>query len=311
MPSVQSQLFRLALKYYIAPRFNPMMPLAEQRALQAKLNRQAKLPAGVAMQKVNAWGTAAEWLCAPGVNEEQVILYLHGGLTSGLSNAHRDLAARLSRASRAWVLLPEYRLAPEHPFPAALEDVITVYHWLLAEGFEPRNIVVAGDFAGAGLGLSLLVSLRDTNMPLPAAYVALSPWYDLDFTGESYQTNAQLDPVLQEVSLRRMAGYYLGENNPRSPLVSPLYAGLRGLPPMFIQVGSDELLLSDALRVAARAKASDVEIELEVGEGLWHGWPMAGSNVPEARQAVNRLATFIQARLGEEAQKMLEMALLV
>jgi acetyl esterase/lipase len=224
-----------------------------------------------------------------------VILYLHGGgWTLGWSGVHRRLVAYLCRAAACRALVADYRLAPEYPFPAALEDCLTVYRWLLKSGTAPGDIVIAGDSAGGNLTLATLLSLRDAAEPLPAAAVCVSPMTDLLGTGASFRTNK--DPVVTAEFALMMARHYAGAQDPRSPLISPFYAELYGLPPLLIHVGGDEILLSDAEGFADKARAAGVDVRLVVWPRMWHVWHLLPS-LPEARQAIEAIGGFIRERV--------------
>ena len=216
----------------------------------------------------------------------------------GSCNTHRAMVAHIARACGMRGLLLDYRLAPEHPYPAAVDDSISAYHWLLCNGIEARNIIIAGDSAGGGLALASLVSLRDGGYPLPAAAVCLTPWTDLAGTGESLKTRAKVDPrlTLQELSL---GGHYVGNNDPRHPLISPLYAHLHGLPPLLIQAGNDDMLLSDSTRLADQAKNAGVDVTLDVWDRMWHVFHLHVPRLPEARRAIDAIGTFVRQHLGE------------
>jgi len=251
---------------------------------------------------VRAGGVPAEWLVLPGSLTDRVVLYFHGGAYClGSLDTHRGLAATVARAAQARALLIDYRLAPEHPFPAAVLDAQAAYAWLLDQGIVPEQVALAGDSAGGGLLLALMVSLSEAGQPLPAAGVCLSPWADLSLSGRSWTTNARRELILSAVKMRQMAQLYLGDADPLTPLASPLYADLAGLPPLLIQVGGDEALLSDAEEVALRAKAAGVEVELEVWPGMFHAWQLTSRAIPEARQAIERIGSFLQARFAGAA----------
>jgi acetyl esterase/lipase len=259
----------------------------------------AKFPIApdITCEKVDAVGVPAEWLVAPGAESGRVLLYLHGGgYVIGSINTHRDLAGRLSRAAAARVLLIDYRLAPEHPQPAAVEDATAAYRWLLRNGAAPARTVIAGDSAGGGLTVATLVALRDAGEPLPAAGVCLSPWVDLEGIGESMTTKASVDPIVQRPGLLWFANLYLGGAHPRTPLAAPLYADLHGLPPLFIHVGTAETLLDDATRLADRAKAAGVDVTLEAWEEMIHVWHLFAALLPEGQQAIERLGASIRQR---------------
>lgn len=245
---------------------------------------------------VRAGGVPAEWLVLPSSLTGRVVLYFHGSV-----DTHRGLAATVASAAQARALLIDYRLAPEHPFPAAVLDAQAAYAWLLDQGIVPEQVALAGDSAGGGLLLALMVSLRGGGQPLPAAGVCLSPWADLTLSGRSWTTNARRDLLLSAVTLRQMGQLYLGDADPLTPLASPMYADLAGLPPLLIQVGGDEALLSDAEEVALRAEAAGVEVELEVWSGMFHVWHLTSRVIPEARHAVERIGAFLQARFAEAA----------
>jgi monoterpene epsilon-lactone hydrolase len=261
-----------------------------------QLASMAQLPEDVKCEPVDAGGVPAEWITTPDVISQRVILYLHGGgYVGGSISTHRDLVARISRVSKARILIIEYRLAPEHPFPAALEDAVAAYRWLISnEGIKPDNLIVAGDSAGGGLTVACLVNLRDEGVALPAAAVCLSPWTDLAGTGESVKSKAEIDPFVTPELGEFMANSYLKDTDPLNPLASPLYANLQGLPPMFIQVGTSEILLDDSVRLAERAKAVGVDVKLDIWEDMIHVFAVFAGLAPEGRQAIDRIGEFIQ-----------------
>ena len=269
-------------------------------AIRDSLDRVSLLNAArpVAREAVDLGDFQGEWL-GPAQQGGRVILYLHGGgYVSGSPATHRSLMVRVGRAARARVFAPHYRLAPEHPYPAAVEDAWAAYWWLLAQGIAPARIVVAGDSAGGGLTVALMLALREANMPLPAAGVCLSPWFDLALTGRSLAANYDSD-YLNSAILRTAAELYLGSHNVREPLASPLYADLRGLPPLLIQVGTAEMLLDDSRRFAARARAAGTPVTLEEYSSMVHVWHFTYLVEPRARQAVRAIGEFI-ARATEK-----------
>jgi monoterpene epsilon-lactone hydrolase len=275
----------------------PPPTVDEWRAAFAPAGRIHPLPDDVRVTGVDAGGVFAHWLDAPGADAERVLLFLHGGgFELGSLRSDGELAARLGRASGMRVLFPEYRLAPEHPFPAAVDDVLAVWRWLRAEGQGARSIAVAGDSAGGGLAVSLLVAARDAGQELPAAGVLMSPTVDLTSSGASMTERVDQDPFSTPEMLRRFAAQYLAGADPRTPLASPLFASLSGLPPLLILVGTADLLLSDSERLAAEAAEAGVDVTLEVGEGLPHVYPiMLGT--PEAAEATERMGKFLRARV--------------
>jgi acetyl esterase/lipase len=257
------------------------------------------VPADVRCEPVDAGGVPAEWITTPQATAERVVFYLHGGgYTIGSVKTHRELISRMSRAAGARALAIDYRLAPEHPFPAAVEDATTAYRWLLENGVDPTRIVIAGDSAGGGLTVAALVALRDAGGPLPAAGVCLSPWVDLEGIGESMTTRAEADPIVQREGLLAMAKAYLGDANPRAPLAAPLYADLTGLPPLLIHVGTAEMLLDDSTRLAERAASAGVDVVLEPWVDMIHVWHFFASMLPEGQQALDRIGEFIRERVG-------------
>jgi acetyl esterase/lipase len=244
---------------------------------------------------VDAGGVPAEWVTTDESVEERVIYYLHGGGYVACSiNTHREMVSRLARAAKARGLLIDYRLAPGHPFPAAVEDAVTGYRWLLSRGIKPARMAIAGESAGGGLSVATLVALRDALEPLPAAAVLASPWVDMEIVGESMVTRAAIDPVVQPDTLRAMARAYLGKADPRAPLASPIHADLAGLPPLLIQVGTAEVLYDDAARLAQRAESAGVEVVLEPWPDMIHMWHAFASILPEGQQAINRIGEFVQ-----------------
>jgi acetyl esterase/lipase len=257
------------------------------------------LAADISFERADAGGVPAAWVAAPGADATRVVLYLHGGgYVIGSINTHRELASRISRAAAARVLVIDYRLAPEHPHPAAVDDAIAAYRWLLAQGALPARLTVAGDSAGGGLTVATLVALRDAGLPLPAAGVCLSPWVDLEGLGESMTTKAAADPMVQRDGLLTMAAAYLAGQSSRTPLAAPLYADLSGLPPLLIQVGTAETLLDDATRLAERARKAGVAVTLEPWEDLIHVWQAFAPLLPEGQRAIDRIGEFIRAQVA-------------
>jgi acetyl esterase/lipase len=249
----------------------------------------------IATERVGAGGVPAEWIWAPGVSKGSVMLYLHGGgYVLGSMRTHRVMLAHLSRASGFSVLGLEYRLAPEHPFPAPVEDTLAAYRWLLSRGYDPRKIVLGGDSAGGGLVVAAMVAMRYVGEPLPAAGVCISPWVDMEATGQSFVTNATSDPSVAKDRILRIASLYLAGKSPQAPLASPVHADLRGLPPLLVQVGSIETLLEDAKALTQRAQAAGVLAEWEVWEDMPHVWHHFAPILPEAQQAIARIGEFVR-----------------
>src|SRR5580698_140098 len=250
----------------------------------------------VKCEAVSAGDVPAEWIVPPNAANDRVILYLHGGgYVMGSINTHRAMIARIARASEAKALALNYRMAPEDPFPTAVDDATAAYRWLLAQGYKPGKIVISGDSAGGGLTLATLLALRDAGTPLPAAAVTISPWAALEGTGASVATRAAADPMVDKAGLLRMAQMYAGESERKNPLISPIYADYKGLPPMLIQVGDAEILLDDSTRVAERARAAGIKVELEAWPEMFHVWHVFAKILPEGQQAIDRIGEYVRA----------------
>lgn len=253
---------------------------------------------GVQVKEVDVAGMPGVRLVPEGAPSDRVILYLHGGgYAIGSRTSHTPLVANLAKAARIEVVLPEYRLAPENPFPAAVDDALAAYQWVLDQGVAPERIVVAGESAGGGLTLALLVSLRDAKRPLPAAAVAISPWCDVSAIGEMTKEALEID-FLTPDALEQFAGWYADEATRKQPLCSPIFADLSGLPPLLIQAGECEILSDQDRRLAALAKDAGVDVMLEVEPGMFHAWPLFAGMLPEADEAIARIASFVRAKFG-------------
>ena len=285
-----------------AKRANPFTPdkSVEQlrREYSATISVEA-MPQGTTITEVDAGGVTAEWTAAPGASTDRVFLFIHGGgYIRGTVPANRATAALISAATGATTLSIDYRLAPEHPFPAAIDDVHGAYRWLLAPNVEAKRVVVGGISAGGGLTLSLLLKLKDLGDPLPAAAVPMSAWTDLTQSGESFHANDRADPSLSKAYLDCMAAYYLNGADPRTPLASPFYGALGGLPPLLIQVGTAEVLLDDSRLFAERAEAAGTEVAYEPWQDMIHGWHGFADVLPEARDAFDRIGRFFKRHVN-------------
>jgi len=299
-----SQEFEALLEHARANPIDPKKSLAELRQGFEAMGLALAPPADASFVAVDADGVKAEWTRVPQSEEGAVILYLHGGgYIMGSPAGYRDFVAGICRAGRTRALSVDYRLAPEHPFPAAIDDAVKAYRWVLAKQVAPSRIVIAGDSAGGGLTLSTLLALKARGIALPAAAVCLSPSTDLARTGASIQTRAAEDVFLTRDLLDVCFDSFLGtDGDPRNPLASPLYAELSGLPPLLVMVGTAEILLDDSLRLAEKAKASGVEVELVVGEGMIHVWSFFAGMMPEGQQGVETIGVFIRRHLHGERQ---------
>lgn len=274
-----------------------VLPLHIQRRVIDPPRPVTKPMREVDMHPVDAGGVSAEWFSQPDSDRDRVLLYFHGGgYSTGSINSHRDFLARLCIASKMRVLAADYRLAPEHRFPAQLEDSHRVYLWLIeTQGIHPDRIVLGGESAGAGLTLSTVVSLRDAGLPRPAGAVLISGWFDLDSRSMSMKSNSQYDFV-SRVAIRTMAKRFAPVSEHGNPLVSPVHADMTGLPPLLIQVGAAETLLDDNLRVAEAARAAGVEVELEVWPDMIHAWHVFAPMLDEGRRAISRIGDFVRLR---------------
>ena len=273
--------------------------VARHRADIEGMCRYFKPIGSIRCEPVTAGGVPAEWVVPEGAQPSRAILFVHGGsFVAGSIASHRTFAGNVAIASKARTLLIDYRLAPEHPFPAGFKDTVAAYEWLLTQGLTPSQIVVAGDSAGGNLTLALLLHLRDRQQPMPAGAVGLCPAPDLSFSGESMVTNLKKDIMLNLSEERAYIGAYLNGADPRAPLASPVYGDLRGLPPLLLQVGSHELLLSDVERFAEKAKAAGVEVTLEVWPEMQHDWQIAAKLLPEGRQAIAHVGEFVERVLA-------------
>ncbi len=257
------------------------------------------VPDDVTQEVVDAGGVPAEFLVAPGAADDRVVLYLHGGgYVIGSIKSHRYLMQNVSRFSGAKTLGLDYRLAPENPFPAAVEDSTKAYCWLLDQGYKAKNIAIAGDSAGGGLTLATLVNLRDKGIDLPAAGVLISPWADLSGEAESVKTRADIDPMVKPEGLYSLGDKYLIGTDAKNPLASPVFADMAGLPPLCIHVGGKEILYDDAITVADKARAAGVEVELLDEPELFHVWHAFAPMLEEGQEAVEKIGTFLQKQFN-------------
>jgi epsilon-lactone hydrolase len=260
--------------------------------------RYAKLPEGIEVREQTIEGIKSEWLIPSGSNPEKVIMYVHGGgYVSGSCSDHRGFVSKFAGYTGVANLVYEFGLAPENPYPAAVEYSVKVYRWLLDSGFNPENIVLAGESAGGGLMLAILLYLRDHSIPLPKAGVAISPWTDLTCTGETYKTKNKVSPAPLN-SWHVFAKHYAGANPLTLPYISPLFGELIGLPPLFINSGMDDELFDDGRQFAEKARAAGVDVTFRAGEKMLHCYPLLAPMFPEATEAMNEIVTFIKKQLN-------------
>ena len=276
------------------------VPLAEMRATFERIGSAMPVGEGIEHEELTAGGRPSEWTRTAGSRSDAAILHLHGGgYVIGSPRTTRSITAGLARHSGLPVLAPDYRLAPEHPYPAAIEDAVAAYSWLIDQGVDPRRIVVSGDSAGGGLTMALVLTLRDRSLPLPAGAVGISPMLDLTLSAPSIDANLATDPQVTRAFLQLSVGHYLPPGvDPKSPLASPVFADLGGLPPLLLQAGGDEALLDDTVRFGEAAEAAGVDVTVECWEAMMHVWHMLAPRFPEAEAALTAIAAWVRALPG-------------
>jgi acetyl esterase/lipase len=295
--SLRAELVRAGLRLFFKRRTARDIE-AVRRRIAMLVHLVSLAPRGTEVLHIDLGGVKAVRVTTRESLDDRHILYLHGGgHVAGSPALYRDFIWRIAAATRACVTIIDHRLAPEHPFPAALDDAARAYRQILADGADPLRIAIMGESSGGGLVFSTLLKLRDEGTHLPAAAVALSPWTDLALTGESLRRNAKADPMLRADEAPRLAGYYLSGIDPRTPYASPLYGNPTGFPPTLIQVGSDEILLDDSVRMADCLRAAGCQVELEISKGMPHAWQVWARIMPEARAAIARIGAFVQSEM--------------
>jgi acetyl esterase/lipase len=303
MPSWQSKLLNIYLKRSKRAQLTPDTAIIARRQKEDKIAQKTEAGPGVEVRAVSSGTVKGEWVAPENADPHRVILYFHGGgYCFGSAAMRRSLASDLGRAAKAKVLCIDYRLAPEHPFPAALDDAVSGYRWLLSKGINPQGIVMAGDSAGGGLALAATMALRDGGAPLPAAVVGLSPWTDLTMSGWSILRAAKTDPTVSFETLAICARNYLKDTVPTNPFASPLFGDYQGMPPILIHVGSKEMLLDDAARISDKADIAGINASVEVFDGMPHVF-QAHPRLPEAKGSIARLGSFIISRTSSLASE--------
>jgi len=298
MSSIRAKIVRSISSAYMQRANVAGLDIPKIRRLTSRLGGLMVTAFGVRIEKDTVNGLRSEWLTPKDHMDGKLLLYLHGGgYIVGGCDMHRQVVSHIARAGRIRALLPEYRLSPEHKFPAAVDDAVGVYRSLLKMGIKGRDIVIAGDSAGGGLSVATLLALRDAGDPLPAAAVLISPLLDVTASGASMQSRADQDPWFHAADISIIADHYCLPHQIRFPLVSPVFANVEDLPPMLIQVGDDEILLSDSERLADACVAAGIDVELDVWPEMWHVFQMFIGKMPEARQAIDKIGRYIQARL--------------
>jgi epsilon-lactone hydrolase len=272
---------------------------AAMRAHMEMMTAGFAVPDDVGREPLTIGSIPAEWIRPAGAAPDAALLYLHGGgYVIGSISTHRSMIAAIGAAAGLPALAIDYRLAPECPFPAAVEDATASYRWLLDQGIAPGRIAIGGDSAGGGLTIATLVAIRDAGLPMPAAGVCLSPWVDMEAIGDSMTGRATRDPMLDRDRVGFFSRAYLGKADCRSPLAAPLYADLKGLPPLLIQVGEAEVLYDDSVRITERARAAGVDVTLEAWPDMIHVWQFFAPMLPEGRQAIDDIGAFLSSRVG-------------
>jgi len=273
--------------------------VAAQRARLDTLADFFPVSPDTAVEQSSIGGVKGEWVRTGNARKDAALLYLHGGgYMTGSPKSHRHLVAALSDAAGIGVFAADYRMAPEHPFPAAVDDGVAVYKGLLDSGLAPSKLAIAGDSAGGGLTFATLVAARDKGLPMPACAIGISPWTDLSQGGEAYRTRLKRDPMITKDGLDAMASAYLGGKDAKTPLASPIFADLKGLPPLLIQVGTEEALHSDSTGFATRAETAGVEVSFESWAGMMHVWHIFFPILSEGRDAIARIGTYLKANIA-------------
>lgn len=301
MPSPQSEALKILYRNWSdALAKNPTMALDDMRRMFDHWGDVTGEPGGVDYIEVDAGGVPAMWAVPKGCAQDRVLQCTHGGgYVTGSMYTHRKIYGHFAKAIGCRALIPDYRRAPEHPHPAPVEDAARSYRWLLDQGIKPQHIAFTGDSAGGGLSVTTLLKARELGLPMPAATMPLSPWLDMEATSPTFDSNRSKDALVQREIVQGMAGMFLGENgNRKDPLANPLLADLRGLPPMYIQVGDDETLLDDSRHLAQRARDASVPVTLEIEPGMQHVYHFLAGAAPEADAAIQRLAAWVRPKLG-------------
>lgn len=299
MSSIQSRIIKFIFYSSQKKNVSRNRSVAEQRAEMDAYAKNAKISKFVHIDRTQIADVPCEIFTPENSPEDKFILYVHGGAyNAGSFTCYSPFVAHFAEKCNVNAILIGYRLAPEAPFPAALEDVVSVYRSMIESGKQGSDIIIGGDSAGAGLSIAAMLSFKEYGLPMPNACVALSPWVDLTNSGETFETKAKLDCMLIQKELDEAALMYANGVDIKHPLISPLFADLSGLSPIFIQVGTDEILLADSTRLVEKAQEAGVEITIKVWKGMFHIWHMMERFMPEAKQAMNELCTFIQHRLN-------------
>ncbi|MEL6627110.1 MAG: alpha/beta hydrolase [Bacteroidota bacterium] len=296
MPSLQHQLFMLSAQNLGRAVSKDLKRIDTLRWLLEQSTLPFALPKGISLESLTVYGMDAEWVIPEQADRSRAILFLHGGgYTVGSLQTHRAMVAKLALEAGIAALSIDYRLAPEHRFPAALEDALHGYQWLLEKGYDPSHITLVGDSAGGGLVMSTLLTLRELEIPFPQAVCMMSPWLDLTFSAPSAQLYAEDDPIVTVSDVMPWASAYGGDYDLKHPMISPLFGDLKGLPPIFVQVSDHEVLTDDSMRLDAKVREVGGQIEVQVWEGMLHVWQLFWRYIPEGQQALQEMAAFIKS----------------
>jgi acetyl esterase/lipase len=278
---------------------DPGLDILSRRAILDAMQELASEPTDVTYQEILAAGQQALWVNPIGAVADRVILFLHGGgFIAGSINCHRKLAAHLAKATGCRALIPAYRLAPENPFPAQLDDAFGIYHWLLEEGLDPSHIATAGDSAGGNLAISICLRAQAQDLPLPAAIIGISPWLDMEVNGRTLDTNKERSAIGSRESYRQIVEMLLKGHDPKDPFANPLYANLVGFPPIYLSAGTEEALLDNPERLAEAAKKAHVDVTLNIAEGMQHVYEFMAGRAPEADEAIADIASWLRPKIG-------------
>ena len=287
-------------KFVIRKMYKKRMTIGGIRAQDASAGKFMDRPLkDVEVEYVSIGGINAAWIRPTGADKSKVLLHLHGGgYVTGSITSYLRMCILMAQTLKMNVLVPAYRLAPEHTFPAAMDDVLEIYRWLLTHGYQSKDILVSGDSAGGGLCVASIIALREQGDELPAAVICMSPWTDLTMQGQSHVTKSKSESMLNADNLREWALAYTNKENFGNPLVSPAFADFHDFPPLLIQVSGDEVLLDDAIALAEKAKSAGVDVTLKIWDGLWHVWQVLGDAIPESKMAFEEIGQFVQARFN-------------
>lgn len=286
------------LRFLIRNTMNWNKSLGEIRTDLERLNKKADIPQNIKVQAISARGVKAELIEPVGAPSDKIVIYLHGGgYCLGIVNTNRSFVAKIAAGTGFRTLLVDYRVAPENPFPAAIEDVVAVYRWLLGSGYLPHNIAFMADSSGCGLTLAALMNLKNDTVSMPAAAAFITPMVDLTGSGESFVTRKDVDPF-QYLDPLSIIKNYIGDNNPKLPVLSPLFGDLQGLPPMLIHAGDYDVFLSDAVRLGKKARESGIEVTFKIWDKMWHIFHMNADFLPDAKTALEEICAYIKGKIG-------------